>query len=131
MITGAKSNVWRSEIGTLPLFRVKAEAAHAVLDARDTAMAQVTARAERADVLFQEKAADFVLQYLRHKRTGEASSEEITNACKAAGIRPPDDRAFGPVYMALARRRKIAKAGSCIRTKGHGTSGGNIWRLAE
>ncbi len=76
-------------------------------------------------------AREFVLDYLRHKRTGEASSEEITDACKRAGITPPDDRAFGLIYLFLARRRKIIKAGICPRTKGHGTSGGNIWRLEE
>jgi hypothetical protein len=29
----------------------------------------------------------------------------------------------------MAREGKIEKVGYCARTKGHGTSGGNLWRL--
>lgn len=108
----------------LPLFAPRlSEAA----TARDEALRNVTARAERSDVLFLERARKFVLFYL--SRCGEASSEEITDAAKANGIRPPDDRAFGPVYLSLSRRGLIVKAGVCLRKKGHLTSGGTLWRL--
>lgn len=95
---------------------------------RDAALRQVVAAAERSDVMFLERAKKFVLFYLG--RCGEASSEEITDAAKASGILPPDDRAFGPVYLSLSRRGLIVKAGFCLRKKGHLTSGGNLWRLS-
>ena len=85
-------------------------------------------RAERADPTFRERAQAHVLAYL--KDHGTSSGELITDACKLAGIRPPDDRAFGPVYAGLARKGMIVSAGFCARRKGHGTAGGRLWRLA-
>lgn len=86
-------------------------------------------RAERETPPFTEVAIDFVVQFLRNQ--GHAvSSEIITNAAKRAGIRPPDDRAFGTVYATAARRGLIRWAGSCKRFKGHGTRGGSLWELA-
>ena len=120
MITGAPHVLSPAQIETLPLWAQK----------RDGAMKNVTARAERADVFFPAKATNFVLHYLAHHPDGAASSEEITDACKRGGIQPPDDRAFGPVFMSLSRSGLITKTGICQRKKGHGTSGGNIWRLA-
>jgi hypothetical protein len=95
---------------------------------RDVALDRVERNAEEFFAEFTRKAQGFVLEYLRRK--GDASGEAITNACRQAGIVPHDDRAFGPVYLALSRARKIEKAGFCARTKGHGTSGGIVWRLA-
>jgi hypothetical protein len=100
---------------------------------------QALARAERAMVVvelnandfysqFSARASAFVVDYL--SAHGAASGEAITNACRAAGIVPHDDRAFGPVYQRLARSGRILKCGYCPRTKGHGTSGGIVWRLA-
>lgn len=86
-------------------------------------------RAERQDDGFRERAAAFVLAYLAQH--GISSGELITDAAKLAGIRPPDDRAFGPVYAALARRQQIVAAGFCARLKGHGTAGGRLWRLVN
>ena len=123
MITGATVQDQSAKIEDLPLF-----APPDYLRDRDVAMQQVTARAERTDVLFPGRATDFVVQYLYYH--GEASSEEITDACKKAGILPPDDRAFGPIYHALARAGLIVKTGQCARRKGHGTAGGNIWKLS-
>lgn len=120
MISGTALNRDSDEhcsTGDLPLFA-----------ARDKALRNVVSAAERSDVLFLERAKKFVLFYLG--RCGEASSEEITDAAKANGITPPDDRAFGPVYLSLSRRGLIVKAGFCLRKKGHLTSGGNLWRLA-
>lgn len=76
---------------------------------------------------FSRKATEFILAHL--KEHGECPGEDITDACKAAGIKPDDDRAFGSVYMMLSRRKMIVKAGFCQRRKGHATSGGNIWKL--
>jgi hypothetical protein len=91
---------------------------------RDEAMRAIV---EYAGQRFLEQAKKFVLRYLAAH--GESSGEDITDACVAAGITPHDERAFGPVYMSLARKGLIVKAGMTIRRKGHGTAGGNIWRL--
>jgi hypothetical protein len=97
--------------------------------ARDSAMAAVEAKAEATQPAFVDMAAAFIVAYLRVN--GAASSETITYACKESGLIPHDDRAFGPVYMRLSRQKVIAKQGHCVRRRGHGTSGGNIWGLGE
>lgn len=91
---------------------------------RDKALDQVQ---RNAGEIFRSRARGFVLAYLRHH--GPSAGEEVTDACKLAGIAPHDDRAFGAVYIALARAGFIEKCGSCIRRKGHGTAGGNVWRI--
>lgn len=96
--------------------------------ARDAALAQVSENAEEHAPGFAERAQAFVLDYLR--QNGPASGEAVTDACKAAGIVPHDDRAFGSVYMALSRRGLIRKVGHAMRRKGHGCAGGNIWEAA-
>lgn len=85
-------------------------------------------KAERHDDGFRDRATAFVLGYLQQH--GVSSSELITDAAKLAGIKPPDDRAFGPVYATLARKGRIVAAGFCMRRKGNGTAGGRLWRLA-
>ena len=50
---------------------------------------------------FKARAMAFALDWMAGK--GIVSGEDITDACKAAGIVPHEDRAFGPVYLALAR----------------------------
>ncbi len=95
---------------------------------RNAALDRVERNADEFFREFSRKAQSFVLEYLQ--RNGDASGEAITNACRKAGIVPHDDRAFWPVYLALARQKKIEKVGFCSRTKGHGTSGGVVWRLA-
>jgi hypothetical protein len=97
-------------------------------ESRDRAMAVVEAKANSFVLPFSERAAAFVLAYLRAH--GPTSSELLTDACKAHGICPHDDRAFGPVYMTLARAGRIRKVDTCIRVKGHLTAGGNVWGLA-
>jgi hypothetical protein len=94
---------------------------------RDQAMSDVAVKAQDERPRFHQQAVDFVLWFL--DRFGPAPGERITDACKRAGIQPHDDRAFGPVYMALARQKRIEKIGSVRRERGHGTSGGNIWAL--
>lgn len=91
---------------------------------RDEAMRAISAHAGQR---FRREAEEFVLAFLR--RNGETPGEFITDACKAEGIVPHDDRAFGPVYCALAKAGKIIKVASCQRRKGHGTNGGIVWRL--
>ena len=96
-------------------------------DQRDEAMARVEKHATQTFPEFSARAREFITNYL--KEHGETSGEDLTDACKAAGIAPHDDRAFGPVYFRLARTNVIEKCGTCIRKRGHGTSGGSIWRL--
>lgn len=70
------------------------------------------------------------LHYLSQQKEHRAPGEDITDACKAEGIKPPkDDRAFGPVYMALAKQGRIVKDGNVKRRKGHACHGGIIWKL--
>jgi hypothetical protein len=105
--------------------------AYTVADARkagDIAGERAADKAERLDDGFRERAQQFVLGYL--KQHGASSGELMTDAAKLAGIRPLDDRAFGPVYATLARKGLIVAAGFCARRKGHGTAGGRVWRLA-
>lgn len=89
------------------------------------------ARAERAaGKEFSERAEAFVLRYL--ETVPHSSTELLTDACKLAGIIPPnDDRAFGGVYQRLLRTEAIVKIGDCKRRKGHGTSGGSVVALAS
>jgi hypothetical protein len=92
--------------------------------ARDAALAKLQ---ENAGELFMAKASAFVASYLAAH--GSASGEDITDACKAAGIVPHCDKAFGAVYLGLSRKGIIEKAGYCERRKGNGTAGGILWRL--
>jgi hypothetical protein len=95
--------------------------------ARDVAMQQVESNAQKLTPGFSERAEAFILDYLRTH--GATPGETITIACCEAGIVPHDERAFGPVYMRLSKTKKIVKCGTCPRKRGHGTSGGNIWKL--
>jgi len=92
---------------------------------RDAALERVEAKAERTRGGFTKEARHFVLDYLATH--GPTSGEKLTAACKAAGIVPHDDRAFGAVYMGLVRAGLIVKVGTVRRERGHGTAGGNIW----
>jgi len=99
-----------------------------VNELRDQALTQVAVHAEQHRAHFSADAQAFVLTYLRQ---GPASGEVITLACKQAGIVPHDDRAFGTVYMSLAKRGLIEKVGMVRRERGHGTAGGNVWALRK
>ena len=96
------------------------------IEERDAGMELVE---KNAGIQFRIDVGAFVLRYLRLH--GESSGEDITDACKQAGIVPHEDRAFGPVMMALSRKKIIEKCGTAARRKGHGTSGATIWRLYE
>lgn len=94
--------------------------------ARDRALAEVEANASKQ---FGKKAREFVLRYL--KEHGATPGEKITQAGTEAGILTAELRAWGPVYMRLVREGIIKNCGYCKRVLGNGTSGGNIWGLAE
>jgi len=76
---------------------------------------------------FKARAMAFALEWMRGK--GTVSGEDITDACKAAGIVPHCDKAFGPVYAGLARQGAIVRDGYAIRRRGHGAPA-PAWRLA-
>jgi hypothetical protein len=79
---------------------------------------------------FKENAQAFIIAYLRDH--GPTPGEDLTDKCLQAGIIPGCDlRAFGGVYLSLSKRRIIHKTGTCLRRKGHATSGGNVWGLVE
>lgn len=80
---------------------------------------------------FLTRARRFTLEYLR--KHGPTSSEDITDACKAAGIKPEsgEDRAFGPVYQALSRRKQIVRVAYVPRRKGNAVHGASVWKLAD
>ena len=89
------------------------------------------ARTARLSADFRERASAFILAHL--EQHGATSGEALTDACKSAGIRPPqgmDDRAFGPVYQRLAHSQRIRQCGTATRLKGHGTAGARVWDLA-
>lgn len=94
---------------------------------RDDAMRQVAQHAEEARRDFHRHATVFVVRYL--EAHGPTAGEALTAACKVEGITPHDDRAFGSIYMTLARRGIIEKTGTVRRERGHGTAGGNVWAL--
>ena len=86
----------------------------------------------RAKSRFMREAAQLIIRYL--DAHGPTSGEDLTDACKVNGVVPPppmDDRAFGPIYMRLARLGVIEKVAPAQRMKGHGTSGGNVWGLVR
>jgi hypothetical protein len=96
---------------------------------RDRILADLEARAKAR---FSVEATRVILRHL--EQHGPTAGEALTDAVKAAGILPPagmDDRAFGPVYMKLARLGVIEKVAPAPRLKGHGTSGGNVWGLRK
>lgn len=98
-------------------------------EARALRDAVITATQAAAGPTFSEQAEAVILQTLAE---GPASSELLTITCRRAGITPrKDDRAFGGVYMRLARAGRIEKAGTVKRVRGHYTSGGNVWRLVS
>ncbi len=96
------------------------------LAARNEALGRVESHAGAS---FREQAEDFIVTYLRTH--GPTAGETLTSACVASGIKPHDERAFGAILMSLSRNGKIIKVGTCMRMKGHGTSGGNIWDLTQ
>lgn len=90
-------------------------------------------KAQRAAPYFADKAKAAILAHLA--ANGPTSGEDLTDACKAAGIVPSnDDRAFGGVFLGLSNPRnpKIQCLRSDLpRKHGHGTSGGKLWSLVH
>ena len=112
------------------LFEAPAASPYTVSKARErgeVAGQRAADRAERQDDGFRERARDFVLGYLAQH--GISSGELVTDAAKLAGIRPQEDRAFGPVYAGLLRENKVRVVGLAPRRKGHGSLGAKLYEL--
>lgn len=96
---------------------------------RDSVLATVQVS---AGTDFSRRATAFILHYLSQQKEHRAPGEDITDACKAEGIKPPkDDRSFGAPIMALSKAGLIVKDGYCKRRRGHACNGGVIWKLNE
>lgn len=90
-------------------------------------------KATRSNPEFAEKAKALILKHLATH--GPTSGEDLTDACKAAGIVPEnDDRAFGGVYFSLANqtcpRIRVLRS-DLPRRRGHGTTGGKLYGLVQ
>lgn len=91
--------------------------------------------AERAD----QDAPGFSEHALEHIRKtmlaaapdAQLRGEDIVNSAKVAGIRPPDDRAFGSIFSKAIRLGFIVPVGFAPRVKGHGTAGGRVYARGE
>jgi hypothetical protein len=111
-------------IESLPIFAQAKPAA-----AGQAAAEACAARAERTTAFDADRARAAVLEVLSD---GQArSGEQLVDHCQRLGIVPHDARAFGAVFLKLKRMGLIEEAGFVARTKGHGTSGGRLWRAAR
>lgn len=86
-------------------------------------------KAEQEDLEFRTKALDFIVGYIR--KHGEATGESATLAAVLAGIKPKDQRAFGPVYAKALKRGLIRIVGYVPRVRGHGSAGGKLYAIGE
>lgn len=89
--------------------------------ARDAAIASLR-RQSGED--FIRAAGEFVVEHLRTH--GPKTGEQLTDACKKAGIVPESDKMFGPVIQSLQKRGRIYRHGYAPRNHGNG-SVGNVW----
>ncbi|AVQ84270.1 hypothetical protein [Variovorax sp. PMC12] len=83
------------------------------------------ALAEQDDPDFGAKAYQFIVAYVRKRR--RVPGESVTLACCLAGIRPKDDRSFGPIYAKAIRAGDIRVVGTVARVRGHGSAGGKLY----
>ncbi len=89
-------------------------------------------RAEQKDPTFSERAYEHIRKTMLAAAPGQRlRGEDIVNAAKVAGIRPPDDRAFGAIFAKAIRERLIEPVGFAPRVKGHGTAGGRVYARGE
>lgn len=82
-------------------------------------------KAETTTPEFRERALDFIVNFVRQE--GQATGENATRAAVLAGIKPHDERAFGPVYLTAIRRGLIRVVGYAPRVRGHGSAGGKVY----
>lgn len=86
-------------------------------------------KASQQDPEFKAKALEFIVKYIR--QVGESTGESATLAAVLAGIKPHDQRAFGPVYQKAIRQGLIRVVGYAPRVRGHGSAGGKVYRAGN
>ncbi|HEY9028798.1 MAG TPA: hypothetical protein VIP05_31200 [Burkholderiaceae bacterium] len=86
-------------------------------------------KAARVASFDMDAACAWVIAHL--DRHGPTSGEDLVDGMKLAKIQGHDDRCFGPVFQKLLREKRIERYGWTERRKGHGTAGGNIWRIVR
>jgi hypothetical protein len=85
-------------------------------------------RADQDAPGFSERALEHIRKtILTAAPDAQLRGEDIVNSAKVAGIRPPDDRAFGSIFSKAIRLGFIEPVGFAPRVKGHGTSGGRVY----
>lgn len=122
----AQSSIFGDEIEPAKTFAKRVSAARKL---GSQAGARSVDKAERADPAFRSRALDFIVKYIR--KNGEATGENATLAAVLAGIRPHDERAFGPVYKEAISRGLIRVIGYVPRVRGHGSAGGKLYAAGE
>lgn len=89
-------------------------------------------RAEQKDPTFPARAYEHIrTTMLAAAPDARLLGEDIVNAAKVAGIRPPDDRAFGAIFAKAIREGVIVPVDFAPRVKGHGTAGGRVYVRGE
>ncbi|MDH4417681.1 MAG: hypothetical protein QE485_10685 [Acidovorax sp.] len=89
-------------------------------------------RADQDAPGFSERALEHIRVTMLAAAPGaQLRGEDIVNAAKVAGIRPPDDRAFGSIFSKAIRLGFIEPVGFAPRVKGHGTAGGRLYARGE
>ena len=96
---------------------------------RDRVVASAEQAANAARAQFSLDAEACIVHQLRV--FGPRSGEQLVDGCKAADIRPRDDRAFGGVIQRLQRHGVMHIVGTKAREKGHLSPGCRIWALVE
>lgn len=82
-------------------------------------------KAEATTPEFREHALAFIVEFIR--KEGQTTGENATRAAVLAGIKPHDERAFGPVYKTALRNGLIRVVGYVPRVRGHGSMGGKVY----
>jgi len=86
-------------------------------------------KAAANDPDFRNKALTFIVAYVRQE--GEVTGESATLAAVLAGIKPHDQRAFGPVYQEALKRNLLRVVGMAKRVRGHGSAGGKVYAIGS
>ena len=82
------------------------------------------------DPLFPERAYEFIVNFIRGQR-GSVPGESAVLAARQAGIRPHDDRSFGPIFKKALKDEAIQVVGFVPRVRGHGTAGGRLYAAGK
>jgi hypothetical protein len=97
------------------------------IEAGQQGMTRAAKRAQAADPMFAAKAENAILSHLR--ANGPCSGEALTDIARAHGARAKDDRAMGPVFQKLLRKKLVFVMGYAPRAKGHGCMGAKVYAL--